>query len=81
MREPQSGWWRQLRKLLVLPMMSLSFCGTVSGSCDSLILRQYDQAYRNRLADELLKAGTTLQAFTVDAVELREQVRACRGNR
>jgi PBP1b-binding outer membrane lipoprotein LpoB len=69
------------KALLVLSAMLLTGCsGAVAfNGCKTLPLRSYEPAQEQRIVDQVMVAGPDLQAFFVDAVALRDAVRACRG--
>jgi PBP1b-binding outer membrane lipoprotein LpoB len=69
------------KALLVLSAMLLTGCGGAVGSssCRTLPLRSYEPAQEQRIVDQARVAGLDLQAFFLDAVALRDAVRACRG--
>lgn len=67
--------------LPVLSMMLLSGCGagSHSDSCKLLPLVEYGPERTARIVEQAKVAGEDLQRFFVDAVQLRDAVRACRG--
>lgn len=71
---------RPISRVIALAALAslLTACGGAVSSCPPLV--EYDQAFRDRLADELGKLpweSATVQAISDYAV-LRDQVRACR---
>lgn len=67
--------------LLALSALLLSGCSAaaVFNGCRTLPLRSYPADQEQRILAQAQAAGPDLQAFFVDAVELRDAVRACRG--
>ncbi|MCW3477381.1 hypothetical protein [Limobrevibacterium gyesilva] len=77
-KPPHAGWRTRSLPLLAILLPWLTGCA-VAGSCDSLVLRDYPPADRQRLADELAAAPSSAvwPRVVVDAAGLRDQVRAC----
>lgn len=70
-----------LMRRLALPVMLtslLSGCITV-GNCSTIPLVEYEQAKAEVIVGQIQKAPAELQRFALDAVALRDAVRACRG--
>jgi hypothetical protein len=65
---------------LALATMFLSGCVT-AGSCESLTVHEYGDLFSMRFAVELsnIPEDSATSQFIVDAVELRDSVRACKG--
>lgn len=78
---------KQFQKQLAMPlvgmMLLLTGCATPSGDCSFLPLREYDNAFQEKLANELEKAGdkTAFFLFVEGEIELRDAVRACKGQK
>lgn len=66
--------------VLVPATMLISACQTPSGSCDTLILREYDMAFRQQMQDERrnVPRNGAVDTFIADAITLRDDVRACK---
>lgn len=75
-----SGSRMRAMALLGLLTISISGCKTaVISDCRLLPLRAYEPAVEARIVQQMREAGPDLQRFALDAVELRDAVRACRG--
>lgn len=77
----QSG--SRLRGMLLLLTLTplLAGCWTTGGlsSCKLLPLVEYDRERSVAIVRQIHAAPSELQRFALDAVELRDSVRACRG--
>lgn len=74
---------RLLQTLLATSLLLLSGCGHAIGNCDFIPLKEYDDGFRERLADEIASSEdepATVE-FIVDAIRLRDAVRACKGEK
>jgi hypothetical protein len=85
---PRYAWQKPKLTLLAIALISLTACGDLAsnpgaGSCAGLPLRIYDAAFSARLADEVAAAPTvaTWPKVVADYVLLRDEVRACQGER
>lgn len=78
MQTQQAGSRRRPWMPLVLLTTSLSACQT-AGSCKAIPLVEYDHARSVVIASQIQSSPPELQGFALDAVALRDAVRACRG--
>lgn len=67
--------------LLILAMNCLTGCVTEVVGCRAVTLRDYDQAFVARFVEDFqrVERGSVLEVFVLDAVRLRDEVRACQG--
>ncbi len=75
----QSG--SRLRGMLPLLTLAplLSACWTTGNPCKLLPLVEYDRERSAAIVRQIQASPPELQRFALDAVELRDSVRACRG--
>lgn len=71
------------RRKLTLPalaMMLLSGCATVPGNCSAIPTKDYDMAFTMLFADEYeyVPMGSALDTYILDAMALKDAVRACK---
>jgi hypothetical protein len=72
---------------LVLPIATLSLLGCArtssdpSRACPPIV--SYDDAFQNHVADELMQlpADAAMDTLVADYMSLRDQLRACRGEK
>lgn len=83
MQKQRSG----LRNLLALPLaLSLTFlsaCAADTGDCKFLPLREYNDGFKERFVEELTytPAESATIEFVADSIQLRDAVRACKGEK
>lgn len=72
-----------IHKAILLTMMlsCLSGCATLSGNCSSLPLVEYPPQFKELLAGEILTAGNATKRFVRESINLRDAVRACKGEK
>lgn len=77
----QNGSMRLTSTLLLASLILLTDCASRVGSCRLLAVRDYDPEFTARFVEEFEKVpeGSPLSIFTIDAVDLRDAVRACKG--
>lgn len=78
--KPQNAWL--LCSILPMTMLLTTGCATPSGGCDLLPLKSYTPEFNMRLADERAAAprGAAWRQAVVDYADLRDLVRACKGD-
>jgi hypothetical protein len=83
MQRPRSVSLNRLAFPLVLSLTFLSACGHDTGNCRFLPLREYGEGFKETLANELsyAPAESATIVFVADSIQLRDAVRACKGEK
>ncbi len=72
-----------MSKLLLLStaMLCLTACGTIPGSCELLVVKEYDKPFTLRLVGEVgaTPLDSATREYLVDQTALRDAVHACKG--
>lgn len=81
MQKRRSGSRRLLVSLPLISLLFLSGCVT-DGNCKFLPLREYDDGFKRAFAIEVgvIPAESATIQFVADSIQLRDAVRACKGN-
>lgn len=72
----------RMRAMALLGLLTISISGCKAAGisdCRLLPLRTYEPAVEQKIVAQMRQAPPELQRFALDAVELRDSVRACRG--
>ena len=77
-RTPSGSRLRGMLPLLTLTPL-LGGCWTTGSPCNLLPLVEYDRERSAAIVRQIQQAPPELQRFSLDAVALRDAVRACRG--
>ena len=69
----------------MIATVALSACASsvrIAGSCETLPLREYQHDFVVAFSDQwaLLPVGSELDTFLIDSMDLRDAVRACKGD-
>lgn len=78
-----SAYWSLRLMLLVAAMSCLMSCALVSGNCKYLMVKPYDQVFTLKLVKEIgaTPLDSATRTYLVDQTNLRDQIRACRGDK
>lgn len=77
---PQRGLPMLRLLLLGLSTIWISGCQTaVVSNCRTIPLPSYEPAFERQVVQQMRSTGPELRQFALDAVALRDAVRACRG--